>query len=1175
MKRMIEARVRELGVALLALLLFSCYSSRGWGQADQGTITGVVQDSTGAAIPNANVTLTNPATGFVLKRDTDASGVYVFSPIKVGSYTISATAPGFQTTSQKNIQVNVSGRASADLKLQAGAATEQIEVTGAPAQLQSEEASTGTTVSTQTINQTPLNGRNFVFIAQLTAGVLPSNTGSRGAASGDFSANGQRAEQNNFILDGVDNNTNLVDFLNGASFVIKPPPDALQEFRVQTGDYSAELGHSAGAVLNASIKSGTNDLHGSVWEYFRNDVLNARNFFPQGAPKPEYRQNQFGATLGGPIIKDKLFFFADAEANRIIFGQNGTGLYTVPTPLMRQGNFTELLSPTLTNGNTRNLFLPGGPTRSADGKTILNQNYLSCNGQINVICPNLLDPVALKLINALPAPNTGIPGQTYNNYQFQSKASDNTTQYDARVDWNISPNDQTFGRYSYSNRPQAYPTPFGELDGGSFGTSGAVVTEGRNFTASETHVFTPSLTNELRFGYNWIHASFQQQNIGANLSPTFGLGGIPFGPQNGGLPYFIVNGLSSFGSPQFYVSSEYENVAQILDNVTKVIGNHTVKAGVNFQRIRVQTEQPTQSRGTFNFTGKFTQDPQSTGTSGFGLADMLQNQIASTALSNLFTVRNQRWYRTAYAEDSWQVTPRLTLNYGIRYEYAQPLEELEGHQANFVPNYANNTGLYLIPSKSRNVPLPAGLTSALAANNIAISYTNNNFLVNPDQTNFAPRIGVAYKVTDNMVVRAGYGIFYGGLESVGFFPNLGENAPFEFDSNFPSAGCAPGACPTNGQTLETGFSAALAAGLSNFASTPALRAYQPNVQTPYSEQWNLTVERSFGEQTTATVAYVGAVDHHLQSNPDPNQAVNLIAPGGNAQAARPFNQFGGSSLISYGGFSSYNSGQATLERRYRNGLSFLGAYTFSHSLDDAFLPLGGAGQTASGYRNWRQFGFGFDYGDSFQDIRHRFTLNGQYALPVGQGKRFLDRGGLIDEVVGGWSTSLVFRVQTGQPVIAYANNNSTNGIGNGGNNTNAETFKVADVYSTGGTPQAGAGVKCATKTRTVATWVNPCAFNNPPVATGSGDLASYGPPGRTVFFGPGYNRVDMSLFKNFKLIHETNLLFRADGFNMFNTPAYGQPSNTLGSSFGQITNERFTGEQPDARVFQFSADFSF
>jgi hypothetical protein len=347
------------------------------------------------------------------------------------------------------------------------------------------------------------------------------------------------------------------------------------------------------------------------------------------------------------------------------------------------------------------------------------------------------------------------------------------------------------------------------------------------------------------------------------------------------------------------------------------------------------------------------------------------------------------------------------------------------------------------------------------------------------------------------------------------------------------------------------------------------------VQTPYSEQWNLAVERSFGERTTATLAYVGAVDHHLQSNPDPNQAVNLIPPGGNAQAARPFNQFGGSSLISYGGFSSYNSGQATLERRYNNGLAFLGAYTYSHSLDDAFLPLGGAGQTGSGYRNWRLFGFGFDYGSSFQDVRHRFVLSGQYALPIGQGKRFLDHGGLMNAVVGGWSTSLVFRVQTGQPVIAYANNNSTNGIGNGGNNTNSETYKVAGEYSTGGTPQPGAGVSCATKTRTITTWVNPCAFNNPPVATGPGDLASYGPRGRTMFYGPGYNRVDMSLFKNFKLVHETNLLFRVDGFNMFNTPAYGQPSNTLGSSFGQITNERFSGAQPDARVFQLSADFSF
>ena len=328
------------------------------GQADQGSIAGTVVDSTGSRVPNAKVTLLDPATGFTLQVTADATGGYVFSPIKIGTYTVTASAQGYAPGRQENIVVNVNSRAEADLTLGLKGATQTVTVSAAPPALMTQGSSTGQVVSTRTINQTPLNGRNYVFIAQTAAGVAPGNQGARGDAQGDFSANGQRAEQNNFILDGVDNNSNLVDFLNGASFVIKPPPDALQEFKVQTGDYSAELGHSAGGVLNAATKSGSNRLHGDLWEYFRNNNLNARDYFETAIPA--YHQNQFGATLGGPFIKNKLFFFGDAQANRIVFGQHG--VYSVPTALMRTGNFSQLLNPSLT-GKTAPVYLyqPGRP----------------------------------------------------------------------------------------------------------------------------------------------------------------------------------------------------------------------------------------------------------------------------------------------------------------------------------------------------------------------------------------------------------------------------------------------------------------------------------------------------------------------------------------------------------------------------------------------------------------------------------------------------------------------------------------------------------------------------------------------------------------------------------------------------------------------------------------------
>jgi len=345
-------------------------------QMDQGTITGTVLDNTGAAVPGAAVSLTSVDTGLTLNATTDGSGGYTFSPVKIGNYKLSAKAAGFSIAVQDNVHLSIQQRLEVNLQLKPGTATQTVEVTTAPPLLQTQSGSTGQVVDAATINATPLNGRNWVFIAQLTAGVAPAN-GARGQGKGDFNANGQRAEQNNFILDGVDNNTNAVDFLNGASFSVRPPPDALAEFKVQTGSYSAEFGHSAGAVVNASIKSGTNQIHGDLWEYWRNDILDARDYFATSVPK--YRQNQFGATLGFPIIKDKLFFFGDVEANRILFAAPSVTT-TVPTPLMRQGNFSELLNTNLTgSAQPVQLYQPN----SANPAT-----PLACNGQNNVFCPN-------------------------------------------------------------------------------------------------------------------------------------------------------------------------------------------------------------------------------------------------------------------------------------------------------------------------------------------------------------------------------------------------------------------------------------------------------------------------------------------------------------------------------------------------------------------------------------------------------------------------------------------------------------------------------------------------------------------------------------------------------------------------------------------------------------------
>src|SRR5215469_13654754 len=330
---------RPWSIALLAVLAMVVCNPNAFGQADQGTITGVVQDPTGAVIGNANVTLTNLDTGQVLKARADGGGVYVFSPIKIGRYSVTGSAQGFETTTQANLHLSIQQRLNVVITLKPGATSETVTVTTEAPLMQTQESSVGQTIDTQTISSVPLSGRNWVFIAQLSAGTAVSD-GSRGGGKGDFEANGQRAEENNFILDGVDNNANVVDFYNGASFVAQPPPDALAEFKVQTSDYSAEFGHAAGAVINASLKSGTNQLHGSAWEYVRNTAFDTYSWNDNRTqPVPGYHENQFGATLGGPVIKNKIFLFGDAQANRIVF--NETGTYSVPTALERTGDFAE------------------------------------------------------------------------------------------------------------------------------------------------------------------------------------------------------------------------------------------------------------------------------------------------------------------------------------------------------------------------------------------------------------------------------------------------------------------------------------------------------------------------------------------------------------------------------------------------------------------------------------------------------------------------------------------------------------------------------------------------------------------------------------------------------------------------------------------------------------------
>ena len=1168
-----------------------------------------MRDAQNAVVSGATITLINKDTNLTFTRLTDRSGAYSFTPVKIGVYQLTVEAPGFAPQTQDNIRVNVSQVVGLNLNLTVGGAAEAITVTADTA-LQTEEASTGQVFSARVLNDIPLDGRNYVFAAQLTTGVAAPNQGFRQVAgAGDFASNGNRVSQNNFVLDGVDNNSNMQDFLNGATYAVRPPPDALAEFRVQSSDYSAELGRGTGAAINASIKAGTNSIHGSLWEYYRNDRMNALDYF--ATTKTAYHLNQFGATLGGPIWKDKIFVFADGQGTRVSQYAPPTPNLTVPTALERTGDFSELLDPANTAGRGAvALYLPGGTATSTVGGTAIpgaDPRYLTCNGVQNVICAPQVNAVAKNVLALYPLPNSANVHQAFNNYTAPATATtSNTTQFDVRLDYNFSAKDQMFGRYSYSNNPVNYAPPLGVLDGGSFGSSGQNSNYGKSGVFSETHFFSPTLSNEFRVGFNYLHASYLGPNAAnSNFANSLGLGGIPTGKNLGGLPQTNFgdsrsgnDAATQLGTTGYLPSDELQNVLQIIDNVNKQLGAHTLKAGINFQHVRFYGLQPPNGIGYQNFNGTYSQNPaDKINVSGSGLADYLQDQMNNSGLSTVQPFTDLRWYYSAFLQDDWKVTPRFTVNLGIRWEYTQPIRELHNLQSNFIGNYANNnqgTGTLLIPSSQRSYPIATTLAATLAADNISVQYTDNDYLVNARQLNFAPRVGFSYLLDPKTVLRGGFGLFYGGLENIGLGLNLANNAPFFVNSSFipPQNQCynLNGAvtCPTNGQTLETGFgdAATSPAALAAASGIGQIYSQDQNAKSAYNEAYNLSLQHQFTNTLTFTTSYQGNKSRRLRMSYNANTYAGYVPSGENGQDYQPFHDFGIAN-VSNEGIASYDSLQAKLEKQFGAGLYFQGGYTWAHCLDDSFGPIGQAQQ--GGYRNPNLLGFRYDYGNCTQDVRNRATLNAQYELPFGRGKRFAHDSKLLDEVIGGWKSSLVFQAQSGNPVFLTSSNQGS-----------SYPYRISDPFAAGsplGADNTGSSLSpqqpqfnCATRTRTLQQWFNPCAYQNPPQVVSSGASASQntidaanaglipsGPRGRVGVVGPGFNRVDMSFFKSFVLgYRESSLQLRVDGFNILNTPSFSNPNTSLTGTSGQsITSTRFSGLLPNARVLQVAARLSF
>jgi hypothetical protein len=1234
----------SLCIALAGICFLLIAVQPGLAQVDQGAISGLITDSSGAVIANVQVTLTNLDTGLVLQTTTSSSGEYTFSPVRIGNYSISATSQGFATTTQKDLRVSVQQRLVVNLQLKPGSTAETVEVTAAAPLMQTEDASVGQVVDSHTINNMALNGRNFTFLAQLAAGVNSPQADTRGnAATGAFAANGNRPAQNNYMLDGIDNNSDTVDFLNGTNYVVLPPLEAIQEFKVQTSDFSAEFGRSGAAVLNATIKSGTNSFHGAAWEYFRNDKLDAADWFENfhNVPKGELRQNQFGASIGGPVIKNKVFFFGDYEGLRRLQGTILSG--SVPTVLERNGingaganpaiaDFSDLitgqtgtetdalgrtiplgtiLDPATTRPVTLGVADPvSGRVATSTGfaRDPINTNcpastaaYTLAGCTLNQMPVNRLDPNAIKLLNLYPLPTSG---SLFSNYGVSPKLNERRNSFDVRTDFNISEKNQVFARFSYVDDPQFIPGIFGGIaDGGGF-QQGNQTALAQQSALAYTHVFSPTMVNVARAGLNYLHTTrvSPSANDLSNIPGQFGIVGIPQDHENGGLPAFGINGLSTLGSNAFLPSDEVTSTFQVTDDFTKIYGKHTFKMGFEWQHVKFSTLQPPWSRGEFDYGSVYTDVPN-VRNGNTGRAQFLLSPTATTVpggiddvggssegagnnsmfVSNISLTDNGKNYYGSYINDDWKVTPKLTVNLGLRWDFFGLVFEHHGAQANFVPSGPpSNTPLYLLPAGTNPANFSPSFNTLMAQDGIGVVIGDKygKGLGRSQKFNFAPRVGFAYQVSPKLVARGGFGLFYNGFENRGFSPNLGENYPFQFNFQFAAPddghsisfpGCATAA------TFEVGFTCTpLDPTLVN-ASGLALRGIQFDYQTPYTMSGNLTLQYQITPTLTLQAGYVTSLARHLEVFPNSNHPTQILPVDANlattpaSQGGLPFPDFGqGGSYATTNGNSHYHSLQTKAEKQFAGGLSFLATYTWSQARTDSgdLLNGGSVGGNFPRAPDVPGAGIAYDYGLASFDIRNVVHLSGSYELPFGKGKRYMSgAGGVANTLLGGWTLSWGAVLQGGQPITLTCPSGTANGV------------NCYDIVVPGQDPKRGMHIDSNGQPSFLA---NPGAFTQPcvwrstgpdttsvpgciPINGGLGLLG--GSP--TQIAGPTFKRLDFSTFKDFKIGERFALQFRAEFFNILNHPNFNAPNfggngvvaiggsgNFTSANFGEVGSTR-------------------
>lgn len=1148
-----------LYVALL-LVLFAA-RDRVSAQVDAASLTGLVTDANGAAVPGASVLLTNLETNISAQTATGEDGYYSFTNLRPGLYSITVERAGFRRETRPEFRLFVGQRARLDFTLAVGQMTEVVTITDEPLSLQRDDASLGNTVDNRRITTLPLTQRTWDDLLVQVAGTQgdPYTEQAGGTASGrtgGVNIHGTRSLMNNFILDGQDNNSISTNVQEFSTQVVRPSVDSIGEFKVITAQYSADTGRAAGGVIVVTTKSGTNQFRGLAYEYFRNKVFDANDFFSNrlGRSKPQRNQHQFGGNFGGPIIKNRAFFFADYEATRI--RQGVLRIATVPLAVERNGDFSASLGEELLfNGQRVPILNPDGTPSGQfvrrgqifDPRTQVANPRFDPSQPASPLNPRFIrqpfpgnrivniDPVAARLASLWPLPN--LPARA-NNFARTPAISDDQDRLTTRLDWRLDANNDLFGRYVYSKRNRFVPGFFGGIaDGTDTSAWGKNDIISHSLTVGWNSVLSPTLVNQFRFGYARARADGVQEPFGQGSSSDY-IPGIPNNQEvQGGVPGVVISGFSPrLGSPDFLPKFQHSTQFQFTDTLAWTRGTHTLRFGADVMwPLRLDYLDVPATRGRVGFDGSYTQFAGGLAGTGAPLADFLVGWARNAALANVVIVNQRRYMYAFFIQDDWKATPRLTLNLGLRYDFGSPAYEQNNRLVNFDPEAA------------RRARTPQ---EALAALRIARDGAlRDRALVRPDHLNFAPRFGFAYSPTESWVIRGGYGIYYNLLDRIGSEDQLALNPPFFVNYNFTSDTLTPAL------RLSTGFAADTLSPANVDVRRVQLRAANPDASTPYMQQWSLGVQRQFGRDWLAEISYVGSKGTHLMTLRDLNQplpgpkpaAINDPDPNVSLPARALFFPYPAYGLVEYrddNGISNYHSMEATLDKRFSNGWTTRIAYTLAKSLDNSFehLTSGGSNsfpQNARDIRSW--------YGPSDFDVRHRLVINGIWDLPFGRGRARL-RQGFGAAIFGGWTLAGSFNIRSGRPFTVTQS---------------GDPLFLGALSTT--LPDLVADPRISNPT--VDKWFEPRAFQ--PLPTGA---SRFGNQGRNVLRGPGFASLDLGIHRRFSLGSEARYLeFRWEMFNALNRANFGLPNRDIRNA-NVATITTLAG---DPRVMQFALRLNF